>query len=200
MNRESYNKIARSWDEARMTLYGREGDYLDTFLNGLPVPSSILDLGCGTGRPMAENILAHGHRVTGVDQAEALLGLARTRFPQGSWVQSRIEDFKTEDRFSGLICWDSLFHIERTHHSELLTRMARMLLGGGRLMITIGGSEHPAFTDDMFGETFFYDSYPPEKILSILDELGFELLISELMNVPTTGRDKGRYAIVASLA
>jgi SAM-dependent methyltransferase len=58
MNRDSYNEIAASWDEARTAFAGRERDYLDTFLSSLPVPSPILDLGCGTGRPIAEYILA----------------------------------------------------------------------------------------------------------------------------------------------
>ncbi len=71
---------------------------------------------------------------------------------------------------------------------------------GGRLMLTVGGSEHPAFTDRMFGAEFFYDSHPPEVELKLLRDLGFETLIAEFLNVPTNGRDKGRFAIVARLA
>jgi hypothetical protein len=51
----------------------------------------------------------------------------------------------------------------------------------------------------MYGETFFYDSHPPERVLSMLHRLGFELIVSEFMNMPTTGRDKDRYAIVARM-
>jgi len=67
-------------------------------------------------------------------------------------------------------------------------------------MLTVGGSDHPAFTDSMFEQQFFYDSYPPQKVLEILGNLGFIILISEFMNKPTSGRDKGRYAIVAKKA
>lgn len=49
----------------------------------------------------------------------------------------------------------------------------------------------------MFGETFFYDSHPPERVIEILDSLGFERLVAEFLNPPTSGRDKGRFAIVA---
>lgn len=200
MNREAYDAIAASWDSARTTFSGREREYLDTFLDGLPVPSAILDLGCGTGRPMAEYILARGHRLTGVDQSDNLLGLARNRFPEATWVASRIEDFQSDRRFAGIVCWDALFHIDRTRHRELLARMASMLEDGGRLMLTVGGSEHPAFTDSMFGETFFYDSHPPETVVEMLRELGFELVIGEFMNQPTGGRDKGRYAAICRRA
>lgn len=199
MNRDSYNRIAELWDRARHAFAGRERDYLDAFLAGLPAPSSILDLGCGTGRPMAEYILGRGHRLTGVDQAAAPLALARARFPTATWIEARIENFHSAERFAGIVCWDALFHIDRAHHVELLTRLAGLLEKGGRLMLTCGGSAHPAFIDTMFGERFFYDSHPPEAVMSMLERLGFEPMEAEFMNPPTSGRDKGRYAIVARL-
>ena len=136
LNRKSYNAIASSWDVARHSFYGRERDYLDIFLEGLPVPSRILDLGCGTGRPMAEYILSRGHDLTGVDEASKLLGLAMRRFPQGNWIESRIEDFESTNHFAGVVCWDALFHIERSLHAGVLLRMGKVLCAGGRLMLT----------------------------------------------------------------
>ncbi len=49
----------------------------------------------------------------------------------------------------------------------------------------------------MLGQEFFYDSYPPEPLCSMMRAIGYELLIEELMDVPSSGRDKGRLAIVA---
>lgn len=200
MNREAYNRIAPEWDRARFAFYGREREYVDALLEGLPQRSAILDLGCGTGRPIAEYLLAHGHRVTGVDQATELLARARARFPEATWIESRLEDYAIPAGCAAIVCWDSLFHLERSVHAELLGRMADSLMPSGRIMITVGGSEHPAFTDTMFGKTFFYDSHLPSRVLAMLSELGFEPLIAEFMNLPTSGRDKGRYAIVAKLS
>lgn len=199
MNRVSYNSIASFWDAARSAFYGRERDYLEALLDGLAVPSRVLDLGCGTGRPIAAHILAQGHHVTGVDQAEALLDLARARYPTGIWINSSIESFAPAQKFDAVVCWDALFHLDRSHHELLFARFADMLSPGGRLMLTVGGSEHPAFTDTMYSESFFYDSHPPDKVLAMLGQLGFTHLISEFMNLPTTGRDKGRYAIMARI-
>ena len=205
INRESYNRIAAEWDEARVSFHGSERRYLDAMLEGLSAPARILDLGCGTGRPIAEYVMAHGHRVTGVDQSEALLARARERFPEGEWIHSTIEDFdfatRNEGRYDGAIAWDSLFHIERERHESILTNVHRALAPGARLMLTAGGSEsQPAFTDTMFGREFFYDSHSPERLASLLRGLGFELVINEYMNLPTSGRDKGRIAIVARKA
>lgn len=200
MNRQSYNAIAASWDAARAGFYGREREYVDTLLNSLAAPSDILDLGCGTGRPIAEYILSKGHRVTGVDQAEALLERARSRYPNGTWIESTIEEFDPPKQFDAIVCWDAMFHIDRARHAALFARFARLLLPGGRLMMTVGGSDHPAFTDTMFGQSFFYDSHPLDKVRGMLAAAGFEPVIAEFMNEPTAGRDKGRYAIVARLA
>jgi cyclopropane fatty-acyl-phospholipid synthase-like methyltransferase len=201
INRESYDAIAAEWDAARASFHGSERRYLDLLLEGLTPPARILDLGCGTGRPMAEYLISRGHHVTGVDQSEKLLTLARTRFPEGRWIHSRIEDFPVDVDSNGLydavIAWDSLFHIERDRHENVLAKVHRALVPGGRLMLTAGGSAHPAFTDTMFDREFFYDSHPPERLVELLRELGFEIVVNEFMNLPTSGRDKGRIAIVA---
>jgi 2-polyprenyl-3-methyl-5-hydroxy-6-metoxy-1,4-benzoquinol methylase len=198
LNQVSYNAIAPRWDGARHTLSGREPDYLAALVRDLKGPARILDLGCGTGRPIAEHLLLHGYTVTGVDQAEALLALARQRFPQATWIEGALERFESDTRFDAIVCWDAVFHVDRSLHEALFDRFASMLSPGGRVMLTVGGSAHPAFIDTMFGERFFYDSHPPAVVLAMLASHGLHAEIAEFMNVPTGGRDKGRYAIVAT--
>jgi len=77
MNRDAYNKIAWHWSTARNSFFGREREYLDAVLLNAPIGSTILDLGCGTARPMAEYIVSQGRRVLGVDQSETMLVIAR---------------------------------------------------------------------------------------------------------------------------
>lgn len=197
INRDSYNRIANDWDAARNTLNDRERRYLGAFLEGISVPSRILDLGCGTGRPIAEYVVDRGHHLTGVDQSSEMLGLAKARMSEGTWIESRIQDFRTGEKFAGVICWDALFHIEREEHEDILYNITQMLLPGGRLMLTVGGSEVPPFTDTMFGEQFFYDSHVPDRVRIMLADAGYRLLIAEFTSLPDGGRDKGRYAIVA---
>jgi cyclopropane fatty-acyl-phospholipid synthase-like methyltransferase len=43
--------------------------YLGLPLNSLPAGSNVLDLGCGTGNPIATHIVSRGHNIVGVDGA-----------------------------------------------------------------------------------------------------------------------------------
>ncbi len=59
---------------------------------------------------------------------------------------------------------------------------------------------HPPFTDTMYGESFLQDSSPTEVVLSILQTLGATTEMARFINLPTSGKDRGRYGIRASVA
>lgn len=200
MNRNSYNKIAHAWSSARNKFFGREREYIDAVLSAVPAGSTILDMGCGTGRPMAEYVVSQGHHVLGVDQSEQMLAIARQNLPQEKWVLSSMEAYEPEESYHGALLWDSLFHVQRTEHEPILRKIVRGLPSGGRFMLTVGGSAHPAFTDFMYGEEFFYDSHTPEETEQLIHRLGCRPVIAEYMNRPDGGRDRGRYAIVGEKA
>jgi 2-polyprenyl-3-methyl-5-hydroxy-6-metoxy-1,4-benzoquinol methylase len=196
MNRNAYNKIVEKFSAVRTQFHGREAEYLALLLEDLPQGATVLDLGCGTGIPMAQAVIAAGYTVVGVDQAEKLLDLAKATFPTQVWLLASMESYGFDHQYHGVIIWDSLFHLERSSHEPILRQAIAGLPMGGRLMLTIGGSEHPAFTDVMFGETFFYDSHAPETMAAILTGLDCRILVDEFMNKPTTGRNKGRCVFV----
>jgi 2-polyprenyl-3-methyl-5-hydroxy-6-metoxy-1,4-benzoquinol methylase len=75
-----------------------ENFYLD---RAVEVGGPVLDLGCGTGT-LACGIAAKGLSVTGVDPAEAMLRVARTR-PGGdkvNWIQSDAQSLRLRQRFN----------------------------------------------------------------------------------------------------
>ncbi|OIO04420.1 MAG: methyltransferase type 11 [Desulfovibrionaceae bacterium CG1_02_65_16] len=197
MNRAAYDRIASKWDEARRGLARRERDYLDLLLADAPSGALVLDAGCGTGRPMAEEVLHRGFAVHGIDQSGEMLAIARRRLPTGIWTMARLETSVFGGPFAAAICWDALFHIDRAEHAPILARLRESLAPGGRLMLTCGGSDHPAFDDEMFGERFHYDSLTPAATVATLKARGMRVLRADYLNLPTRGRDKGRFAVLA---
>jgi SAM-dependent methyltransferase len=200
MNREAYNRIAPQWHLARSTFAKRERLYLEALLAAVPAGATVLDLGCGTGRPMAEYIVAQCRHVRGIDQSEAMLAFARKLLPDEQWLLASMERCDPGQGYRGALLWDSLFHLPRAEHEPILAKVVRGLVPGGRLMLTVGGSAQPAFTDFMFDREFFYDSNTPEETERILGRLGCRPILAEFMELPDGGRNKGRYAIVAEKA
>ena len=69
-----YRRHAAAFDAAR----GRhlnERDWLDRFMHLAGPAADLLDIGCGSGEPIARYLIEQGHRVTGVDASLPLLAL-----------------------------------------------------------------------------------------------------------------------------
>jgi SAM-dependent methyltransferase len=198
MNRESYNAVASQWAAVRTELSASERSILARTLDGVARGACVLDLGCGTGRPIAEYLVAHGLQVTGVDQSIGMLEIARLCLPEQRWVLARLEDYQPTGLFHAVVLWDSLFHIERSAHALILHRARSVMPVGSRIALTSGGTAtNTGFTDMMFDHTFYYDSHPPAGMLALLEQEGFAVDHVEVLNVSTSGRDKGRIAVVA---
>lgn len=199
MPRAPYDAIAEHFHALRTTLQPKEEEYLALLLDPLPAGSTILDLGCGTGRPIAEHMVSRGHHIVGVDGSAALLALARAQLPEQRWLHALIEAVEFEETFAAVVCWDSLFHLPRAEHAPIIRKIHRWLVPGGRLMISSGGNVtgEEGFTDTMFGHSFYYDSLPPQRMTAVLEETGFTFLRSEMCNLPDGDHDKGKWATVA---
>jgi SAM-dependent methyltransferase len=76
-----YTRHAEAWDAARGADVRIEGAWLSRFADGLPPGGRVLDLGCGTGRPLGAWLLDHGFAVTGVDASAPAVERARRRLP-----------------------------------------------------------------------------------------------------------------------
>ena len=124
-------------------------------------PQDILDLGCGTGL-LCLAYAANGHRVVGVDQAGAMLAVAK-RAPLSDrvvWVESSSEDYLSEQRFDLIIMTGHAFQVLLTdiQVEATLATMARHLKPGGLIAFE---SRNPALDwDSIWGRS--YDMETPQ--------------------------------------
>jgi len=196
-----YDKIADSFHAVRTGFRAKEVEYLSLLLDGLPEGSTILDLGCGTGEPIATYLALLGHHVVGVDGSDAMLAFAREKLPNHRWIHDLIERVEFHETFAAVVCWDALFHLPRRHFEPVILKIHGWLATGGRLMVSSGGSSDvlgEGFTDTMFGHQFFYDSLPPGQMVAAVKKAGFDILLAEMCDQPDGGRNKGKWATIAS--
>ena len=107
-----YQNHAVDWDRERgRSLF--EKPWLDRMMTLLPPKRSILDLGCGSGEPIARYFIERGSEVTGVDSSSSFVGICRSRFPCQDWLIADMRVLSLGRRYDGILAWNSLFHLLR---------------------------------------------------------------------------------------
>ena len=87
-----YKKYGQAWTALRGDfLY--EKAWLDHFLSFISLQSNILDLGCGSGKPIADYLIQNGHVITGIDSSNTMIAMVQQNFPQQDfphhqWIQA----------------------------------------------------------------------------------------------------------------
>jgi len=155
-----YTRKAAFWHQMR-NRSGYETHWVDRFLKGLPKGGHILDLGCGTGDPIAGYLIAKGFRVTGVDYAPTMIEVAKQTYPAGNWIVGDIADLPDLGLFDGLISWDGFFHLSIEEQREALPKYAELLNPGGALLFTVG-PEEGEITGCIDDETVYHASLNPQ--------------------------------------
>ncbi|MDQ3907682.1 MAG: class I SAM-dependent methyltransferase [Acidobacteriota bacterium] len=192
--RNSYDQIAERWHANHRSpdYVSRTLAYVDKVLEGVPRGSRVLDLGCGTGEPVASYLVRRGFRVVGVDQSEKMLEIARRVVPEAELIRADMVDVELNGKFFAAVAWDSVFHVGRRHHAAVYRKLADALEDGARLLLSVGGSDAregdedsggdfdaEGFTSEMFGHTFFYSAYAPKVARALLEAAGFEIELWE---------------------
>ena len=69
--------------------------------------AKVVDLGCGSGIPIAKYLIEQGCQLTGVDTSTVMLDMAQQNFPEQIWINADIRQFRAEQTFDGILAWDS---------------------------------------------------------------------------------------------
>lgn len=173
INEESYNRIAVKWAEIRQNAIPLEP--VKEFAGKVHPGGTILDVGCGTGFPIAVYLSEQGFRITGIDSAAEMIKIAQSTNIRGaSFFETDFFDFRTETKFDGIIAWDSLWHLPKNSQQLIYPKMRDMLHPGGYLLFSHGNvdDEH---VDQMFGEPFYYSALEKQKVISLLGDNNFSI-------------------------
>jgi SAM-dependent methyltransferase len=169
-----YDRYAGEWDGARTkSLFERP--WLDRFTALVPPGGSILDLGCGSGEPIARHLIGAGFDVTGIDASPAMIGLCRSRFRDGTWIVADMRRVALGRRFDAVLAWDSFFHLTADDQRRMFPSFADHARPGAALMFTSGpaaGEEIGSYR----GEPLFHASLDGSEYRALLAANGFEVV------------------------
>jgi SAM-dependent methyltransferase len=169
-----YRRHAGAWTAARGTEL-RERVWIERFA-GLMVPAAtVLDIGCGSGEPIAVDLVRRGHPVTGIDSSPEMIALFRANLSDQAAAVADMRSLSLDSKFGGLIAWDSFFHLTPDDQRLMFPVFRDHARTGAPLLFTSG----PAFgeaTGTLEGEPLYHASLGPEEYRLLLDRNGFDVV------------------------
>ncbi len=169
-----YQRLGPQWSQERPHIL-KEKNWLDQFLGNLAQQSTILDLGCGAGKPIAEYFLARHMQVTGVDSASSMINLSQQAYPVATWLIHDMRTLALDKKFNGIIAWNSFFHLTFDDQRLMFPIFQRHAAPNCRLMFT-SGTGHGEAIGNLCGERLYHASLAKEEYRTLLEENGFEVL------------------------
>ncbi|WGM46401.1 hypothetical protein KOAAANKH_01269 [Brevundimonas sp. NIBR10] len=174
-----YSEKAAGWIEDRAPVLGQcggtgldEAGWLAKFMACLPSGARVLDVGCGSGWPVAAALLEHGFRVTGVDPVPGLLDHAAQTLPAGEWIVGDMRTLELGRTFDGVLAWFSLFHLTPEDQRIALPRILAHVVPGGVIMFPTGSAEGVQI-GQWRGEPLYHGSLGAQEYRAILNGNGF---------------------------
>jgi SAM-dependent methyltransferase len=181
-----YERHAEAWDRIRIAALIVEREWMERFVALLPSGGSVLDLGCGSGQPIACHLLERGFTVVGVDSSPTLISKCRSRFPKAEWIVGDMRALSMNRRFEGVIAWDSFFHLSHEDQRAMFAVFREHAACGAPLLFTTG-TGHGEGIGSFQGESLYHASLSPEEYRTLLKSYGFKLL-AHVVEDPSCGR------------
>jgi ubiquinone/menaquinone biosynthesis C-methylase UbiE len=157
---------------------GQYGPWLASLDAALPRGARVLDVGCGCGVPVARELSAAGHSVTGVDVSDVQIARARTLVPGASFVRADVTTLTFEPgSFDAIVALYSIIHVPLAAQPALLGSFARWLCDGGSLLMTAGWRAWTGTEDGWLGgdATMWWSHADVVTYRAWLASAGFEI-------------------------
>jgi len=164
----AYDAHADGYESAYAARYA---DIVARFAASLPVPSRILDAGCGPGRDLAR-FVAHGHLPVGLDLSAPFVAKARRHAPTMLGDLRDVAALRPGARFDGIWAAASLVHLPETDARDVLGQFAALLRPGGKLFLSVRCAGETGWLDEPDGRRW-YAVWPPDALDRAVTDAGF---------------------------
>lgn len=173
----TYDRVAADF-QAQRTRSLFEKPMLDRMLGVTPrnvSPRRLLDLGCGTGAPIATYLAERGMAVTGVDGAAAMIELFQQTLPNATAVHSDMRTLDLGQSFDAILAWDSFFHLSPDDQRAMFAVFKRHAAPKASLMFTSGPAAGESW-GSAAGAPVYHSSLAPQEYSDLLQSHDFKVI------------------------
>jgi SAM-dependent methyltransferase len=182
-----YEKHAVAWDWDRQNGHWNDKVWHDRFIDRLRKGAKVLDLGCGSGRPVGQYMDELGLRVTGIDSSPTMISFCRERLPNHEWIIADMRQLALGRRFDGILAWDSFFHLNHDDQRRMFTIFAERASAGTVLMFNTG-PQHGEGVGEYRGDPLYHASLSPTEYETLAKRFGFDVIQHAANDAATGGR------------
>jgi SAM-dependent methyltransferase len=182
-----YERHAAAWDRDRQNAAWNDKVRHDRFAASLPKGAKVLDLGCGSGRPVAQHLVEQGLQVMGVDSSPTMISLCRGRMPAQEWIVADMRTLSLGRRFDGILAWDSFFHLGHDDQRLMFPVFAEHASHRALLMFNTGPA-HGEAIGTYRGDPLYHTSLAADEYEVLLDRFGFEVVEHVVNDARSGGR------------
>jgi 2-polyprenyl-3-methyl-5-hydroxy-6-metoxy-1,4-benzoquinol methylase len=173
----TYERVGQAWAKQR-NIKLMERQWLDRMLTTAPRAQGkqrVLDLGCGSGKPIGSYLAERGALMTGVDAAQTMTALYAQSVPDAEVIKADMRGLQLDRQFDAIIAWDSFFHLNAEDQRPMFATFAAHAAPRATLMFTSG---HIAgeVVGEVAGAPIYHASLAPDEYRALLTESGFKVL------------------------
>lgn len=158
-----------------------------------PPGSSVIDLGCGSGS-LTGRIAQKGYTVTGIDDSEEMLRLAKKEHPDINFIKGNAVTFHLAEE-ADVVFSNAVFHwVDEKDQQEMLSNICRSLKPGGELVCEFGGSGCAETVHGTLEQCFSHRGLGYRRVFyfptigqyaPMLEKAGFRIEYAALFDRPT---------------
>jgi SAM-dependent methyltransferase len=146
-------------------------DRVERFGRSLPIPSLILDAGCGPGRDLARFAMM-GHMARGVDLNPEFVTKAAHYAPTTCADLRHVQSLYPAGIFDGIWACASLVHLSRTDAAAVLKQFATLLRPAGKLYACVNTQGQTGWLEEPDGRRW-YCIWEPDAFEKTVEASGF---------------------------
>lgn len=189
-----FDTVGPRYEEAFANLAPQTAS-IQWLLSQLSAPSKIVDIGCGTGRPVCAALAAAGHDVLGIDISAAMIAAARERVPEARFEKRDLREWLAatpEGELDAVTAYFSLIAgVTQAGIKEVMGEVGRVLKRGGLFVFATVPLDVESEEIVWMGNQVRVSSLAAEEVVGTMRGCGFEVLFEEVSAFTPRGEEAG---------